>query len=304
MKKVLFLIMMMISLVTLSSCKNQYNYVEGKVNIVATTTMLGDLSKQIGGDKVSVTALMGIGVDPHLYSAKASDTKALEKSDFIIYGGLHLEGKMVNILESLSKKKSYVNAGESISVNNGVLLFDDKGNTDPHVWFNIENWIIVAKDLTDKLAVYDAVNAEYYQERGAVYIEKLQELHMWTQNKISELSQEKRILVTAHDAFQYFANAYGFEVEAIQGISTESEASINDINNLVNLVIQRQVKAIFIESSVPQKTIDSVVSSAKSKGYTLVIGGELYSDSLGDEAHSEYIAAMKHNVTTIVDSLK
>lgn len=304
MKKILVIFTLLVSLVSLTGCMSNYNYVKGKVNIVATTTMLGDLAKQVGGDKVSVTTLMGVGVDPHLYSAKASDTNALEKSDFIIYGGLHLEGKMVDVLEILSEEKPYLNSGEALTEKGGTLLFDDKGNTDPHIWFNAENWMIIAEALTVKLIAYDAVNADYYRTLGNQYQVLLQNLQQTILNRVAELSEDKRVLVTAHDAFQYFGHAYGFEVEAIQGISTDSEASIADINRLVDLVISKQVKAIFVESSVPKKTIDSVIASAKSRGYTLVIGGELYSDSLGDGNDSTFINAFLSNVNSIVDALK
>lgn len=298
----IFIIVLFTSLLT--ACKGFYIYEEGKVNIVATTTMLGDLSKQLGGDKVAVTTLMGVGIDPHTYSAKASDTNALIKSDFIVYGGLHLEGKIVDILDQLSNEKAALNSGKALISSGGDLLSDSEGNIDPHIWFNVENWIVVAESLIEKLSEYDPDNAEYYQTRGNAYIQELNDLHKWILTKVSELPEEKRILVTAHDAFQYFADAYGFQVEAIQGISTESEASISNINNLVDLVIKKKVKAIFVETSVPQKTIDSVIASARSRNYTLKIGGELYSDSLGNGIDSEYIQAVKSNVDKIVDGLK
>lgn len=304
MKKYIIVFIMFILAGLLTACGGFYQYVDGKVNIVATTTMLGDLSKQIGGDKVSVTTLMGVGVDPHLYAPKASDTNALIKSDFIVYGGLHLEGKMVDVLDQLSNEKASLNSGEVLALNEGRLLLDSKENIDPHIWFNVENWIIIANSLIQKLSNFDSSNAEYYHERGNSYIQSLQELHQWILTKVSEIPEEKRILVTAHDAFRYFADAYGFEVEAVQGISTQSEASIANINDLVNLVIKKEVKAIFVESSVPKKTIDSVIASAKSRQYTLNVGGELYSDSLGNGINSEYIQAVKTNVTTIVDNLK
>ena len=304
MKKYIIIFIISFMSVLLSACKNIYQYEEGKVNIVATTTMLGDLSKQIGGDKVAVTTLMGIGIDPHTYSPKASDTNALIKSDFIVYAGLHLEGKIADVLGQLSEEKAALNAGNALILNEVKLLFDNEGNLDPHIWFNVENWIVVAESLIEKLSLYDSQNKDYYTTRGENYIKQLRDLHEWIIIKTSEIDEEKRILITAHDAFQYFADAYGFQVEAIQGISTSSEASIANINDLVNLVIDRQVKSIFIESSVPQKTIDSVISSAKSRNYTLEIGGELYSDSLGDGIDSQYIQAFKNNVNKIVDGLK
>lgn len=304
MKKAMIALALLAIGFTLTACGKGYTYVEGKVNIVATTTMLGDLSKELGGEHVSVTTLMGVGVDPHLYSAKASDTKALEKSDMIVYGGLHLEGKMVDILESLSEEKPYIDAGAEVLSADGMLLFDESGNTDPHIWFNVENWILVAKAMTKALIQIDPEHASDYQNLGDDYVSQLENLNTYIINKVSELDENKRILVTAHDAFQYFGVKYGFEVEAIQGISTDSEASISDINDLVDLVIDLDVKAIFVESSVPQKTIDSVIESANNEGYSLSIGGELYSDSLGDGTYSSYIEAVKYNVDIIVNALK
>ena len=304
MKKAIIALALLAIGFTLTACSTGYTYVDGKVNIVATTTMLGDLSKELGGEHVSVTTLMGVGVDPHLYSAKASDTKALEKSDMIVYGGLHLEGKMVDILESLSEEKPHLDAGAEVSSADGMLLFDESGNTDPHIWFNVENWILVAKAMTKELIQIDPDHASIYQSLGDDYVSRLENLNTYIINKVSELDENKRILVTAHDAFQYFGEKYGFEVEAIQGISTDSEASISDINDLVDLVIDLGVKAIFVESSVPQKTIDSVIESANNEGYSLNIGGELYSDSLGDGTYSSYIEAVKYNVDTIVNALK
>ena len=304
MKKAIIAFTIFIIGFTLSACGSNYEYVEGKVNIVATTTMLGDLAKELGGDNVSVTTLMGVGVDPHLYSAKASDTNALLKSDMIVYGGLHLEGKMVDILEELSDDKAYVNSGEALEEDNGTILYDDNQNADPHIWFNVENWMIVAKALTNELIEIDPDNASEYTSLGDQYVKELEALNTWIKEEVATLDENQRILVTAHDAFRYFAAAYDFEVHAIQGISTDSEASISDINNLVDLVTTLGVKSIFIESSVPQKTIDSVIESANSEGYELAIGGKLYSDSLGDGLHSSYIEAVKYNVETIVSALK
>lgn len=304
MKKYMILFIMLLLTGVLTACGSFYKYVEGKVNIVATTTMLGDLSKQIGGDKVSITTLMGVGVDPHGYAPKASDTNALTRSDFIVYGGLHLEGKMVDVLDQLSEEKMSLDSGKVLIDSGANLLLDSEDNIDPHIWFNVQNWIIIAESFIEKLTVFDADNKDYYETRGSAYIQELQNLHEWIISEVSVLPVKKRILVTAHDAFQYFSDAYGFEVEAIQGISTQSEASITNINTLVDLVIEKKVKAIFVESSVPQKTIDSVRAAAKSKGYTLELGGELYSDSLGDGIDSEYIQAVKTNVEKIVKALK
>lgn len=305
MKKATLFLLTFITTLVLVACGNRYTYVEGKVNIVATTTMLGNLAKEIGGEDVSITTLMGVGVDPHLYAPKASDTNALRRSDFIIFNGLDLEGKMTSVLVNLSNSKAHVNAGIELQNGNGTLITqDDEYPYDPHIWFDVENWIVVAKGLGRELAAFDPDNATAYQTRTNTYVTQLEDLHQWILNRTDELTQAQRVLVTAHDAFAYFANAYDFEVEAIQGISTESEASIADINNLVEIVIAKNVKSIFIESSVPRRTIDAVINAARDRGHILTVGGELYSDSLGDGDHSNYINAVKHNVNTIVDNLK
>lgn len=303
MKKILLTISVILAVISLSACQNGYQYIEGKVNIVATTTMLGDASEVLGGDEVYVKTLMNTGVDPHLYQPKASDTTALQKADLIIVNGLHLEGQMGEVLEKIDQEKILI-VGDFIPEEH--LLYADKDTMDPHIWFNVSLWKIVASTITDKLIDLDEDNTEHYEGLGQAYQDDLTDLHAYVLNRVSELSEDKRVLVTAHDAFNYFGNAYGFEVHAIQGISTESEASVNDIKNLANLVKDLDVKAIFVESSISQATINSVIEASESIGHTLVIGGELYSDSLGDESNNTdtYIKTFKSNVDTIVDALK
>lgn len=304
MKKTIQILYIILSLFLITSCSS-YNYVEGKVNIVATTTMLGDLAHQIGGEKVAVTTLMGIGVDPHLYAPKAKDTAALLGSDFIVYNGLHLEGKMVDILDGLKSKKPVVEIGEHI-IEKGFIYEDEEYDDvhDPHIWFDVRNWIVAAEALGEKLIEVDEENASYYEERMGNYIAELNELHQWIiEETQTKLTPQQRVLVTAHDAFQYFGKAYDFEVAAIQGISTAAEASIKDINDLIDLIIEKGVHAIFIESSVPSNTIDQVVNGAAARGHQVTVGDELFSDSLGDGLYSEYTQAIRYNVNAIINGL-
>lgn len=303
MKKILLILSLALAFLLVSCGKNTYTYVEGKVNIVATTTMLGDLSKEIGGDFVSVTTLMSVGVDPHNYEPRPSDTKALDKADLVITNGLHLEAQMGKVLENLPKSKVLV-IGEHIDQNR--LLKDENGAIDPHIWFDISLWEIAANALGNRLISSDSANKDAYQTRLTTYLKELSDLEDYVVNRVSELTPSQRKLVTAHDAFQYFSNAYGFSVHAIQGISTESEASVADIQALAKLVKEENVKAVFIESSIPQHTIQSVINAAKNLGHTVTIGGELYSDSLGDSASGSetYIKTIKKNVDTIVNALK
>lgn len=304
MKKHILIFMIITLTFILASCNLGYKYVDGKVNIVATTTLLGELAQNIGGDKVVVTTLMKSGVDPHLYTPKPSDTVALQRADFVSYGGLNLEGKLVDVLKTVSKQKAYFNSGEVFDNLQDRLIKDEDGVIDPHIWFDVENWILVTNEFSKKLIDYDKLNEDYYTLRTNEYIEQLNLLKEWVITKVSELNIEKRILVTAHDAFQYYGRAYNFQVESIQGISTDSEASINDINNLVNLVVEKDVKAIFIENSVPKKTIQAVITSAANKKHDVVIGGELFADSLGNNEYNNYISVVKYNTSTIVDALK
>lgn len=286
----------------LGGCASHFTYEEGKVNIVATTTMLGDLVKTIGGDRVNVKTLMGVGVNPHSYQSKASDTTAIQKADLVIVGGLHLEGRMGQVLSYLDPGKLLI-TGDSIPGEN--LIYVDGGAVDPHIWFDVRNWIDVAGAVIGKLSEYDEDHAAVYESLGVQYITELTVLDDYVRAKALELPENKRILVTAHDAFNYFGRAYGFSVHSIQGISTESEASIRDIQNLARLVKELDVKAIFVESSVPQATINSVIEASGSLGHHLTIGGELFSDSLGDGSQNAetYIKMVTYNINTIVEAL-
>ncbi|VEU79701.1 metal ABC transporter solute-binding protein, Zn/Mn family [Haploplasma axanthum] len=303
MKKLIFILTTLLAFALVGCNNNKYEYVEGKVNIVATTTMLGDLAKEIGGDYVSVKTLMGVGVDPHNYEARPSDSRALTKSDLVVVSGLHLEAKMGEILEKLPNEKVIV-VGNSLEASK--LLKDEDGAIDPHFWFDINLWKVAANALGNKLIAVDSENKIAYETRLNTYLNELDVLDAYVRSKVSELSEDKRKLVTAHDAFQYFAHAYGFEVHAIQGISTQSEASTKDIQDLAKLVKELNVKAVFIESSVPEATIRSVIEGAKALGHTVTIGGELYSDSLGDSASGTetYIKTIRANIDTIVNALK
>jgi manganese/zinc/iron transport system substrate-binding protein len=304
MKKYLMLIILVLGIVILQGCVNSYKYQEGKINVVATTTMLGDLAKEIGGKDVSVTTLMGVGVDPHLYTPKPSDTSALKKADFVLFNGEHLEGKMTSILESIIQDKAGLDAAKSIEERGVSLLTDEFDNVDPHIWFDVSNWMIVAQNLANKFIKLDQENELNYETNLEVYLKKLVDLEQYIKEKVSLINEESRVLITAHDAFGYFGNAYGFEIHGVQGISTESEATIEDINTMVNLIISRNIKAIFVELSVSSKTVEALINQAKSRGYELSIGGTLYSDSLGDGIYQSYIEAFKRNVDLIVEGLK
>ena len=276
-----------------------------KIKVTTTTTMLTDLVKTIGGDKVEVTGLMGEGVDPHLYSASAGDIEKLGNADIIVYGGLHLEGKMTEIFEKLSSQnKNILNVGEKLDKNKIHLV--DANTPDPHVWFNTELWEKEAEAVEAELSKYDPKNSNYYKENLKKYKAELNELTTYVKTRINEIPEKSRVLVTAHDAFNYFGEQFGLEVKAIQGVSTDSETGTKNISDLANFIVERNIKAIFVESSVPKKSIEALQEAVKARGKEVKIGGELYSDSLGDEAHNTetYIKTVKANADTIVNALK
>lgn len=275
-----------------------------KIKVVTTTTMIGDLVKQIGKDKIEVIKLMEVGVDPHLYTPKLSDTLAIKESKLVVYNGLHLEGKMTELLENASNLTT-LEIGNEVLKNGQVYQVDENIDVyDPHIWFDVTNWIIAAEAVGEKLSYLDEKNKSYYLENTQSYIEKLKVLDDWIFETVSQLKIEERILLTAHDAFQYFARRYGFEVASIQGISTDSEPSIKDINNIIDIAIEKNIKAIFVESSIPDTAILQVINGAKARNHILIKGNELFADSLGDGEYSEYIEAFKYNVLSIVEALK
>ncbi|WGD35669.1 zinc ABC transporter substrate-binding protein [Olleya sp. YS] len=298
--------LILIAILVLIGCKNN-NQADGKLNIVTTTTMITDLVKHIGGDRVNINGLMGSGVDPHLYKASEGDVTKLVNADIIFYNGLHLEGKLVEVFEKMgSKTKTPIALGEVLD--KSTLIGSDyfASNYDPHVWFNIEYFKQFAQKVTSVLAEKDIENTAYYKANEAAYLAKLDVLQNTINAKIETLPKDKRILVTAHDAFNYFGKNYGFEVVGLQGLSTATEAGVKDVQNLANFIIQKQVKAIFVESSVPKRTIEALQEAVKSKGFDVQIGGTLYSDALGsaDTIEGTYTGMFEYNVNTIVNALK
>ncbi len=285
--------------------KDAFN-TDGKYNVVATTTMLSDLTRAIGGEYVEVKGLMGPGIDPHLYKASAGDVSLMQKSDMIVYNGLHLEGKMAEVFENLTDSGKLV-----VTISEGIdeaklLESDDGGIYDPHIWFDVNLWKDAAVELAEGLKKLAPEHSEKFEANLQSYLAELDELNEYIIQRASELPEKNRVLITAHDAFNYFGNAYGFEVKGLQGISTASEAGTSDLRELANYIVENQIKAIFIESSVPHKNIEALQEAVKAKGFEVKIGGELYSDSIGDIGTDTetYIETFKSNIDTIVDALK
>ena len=278
-----------------------------KIKVTATVTMVSDLAKQVGGERVEVQGLMGPGVDPHLYKASASDVLKLQQADVIFYSGLLLEGKMQDIFAKMARSKRFVYpVTEAIPVEKLLEPPEFAGHYDPHVWFEIPLWEMCVDTVVKGLSEFDPGGKAEFEKRGAAYKAKLAELHQWALKRATELPKEKRILITSHDAFNYLGRAYGFQVVALQGISTVTETSSADMVKLVEFIKERQVKAIFVESSVPHKTIERVAKDAGVK-----VGGELFSDAAGTPGQMEhdydlgtYEGMIKHNLNAVVEALK
>ena len=290
--------------ITTFGCKND-NPSNGNLNVVTTTTMITDLVKNIGGDLINVQGLMGSGVDPHLYKASEGDVTKLVNADIIFFNGLHLEGKLVEIFEKMTTKTPVALAEE---LDKTTLIGSDyfASNYDPHVWFNINYFKKFADKVTQVLSEKDPENASKYADNKKAYLTKLDALQSKINSKIETLPKDKRILVTAHDAFNYFGKNYGFEVVGLQGLSTATEAGVQDVQRLAAFIIEKDVKAIFIESSVPKRTVEALQAAVKSKDHEVTIGGTLYSDALGNAGTIEgtYIGMFEYNVNTIVNALK
>lgn len=303
MKKIVFVLLTFISF---SGCKDAKPD-NGNLNIVTTTTLITDLLNQIGGDKLNVQGLMGSGVDPHLYKASAGDVTKLSNADLIFYGGLHLEGKLVDVFEKM-ESQNITTIAVSDALDKNTLIGSEyfASNYDPHIWFDVHNWELITTFVVQKLSEADPENKVYFEENGKNYLEKLKVLDAEIKSIIETLPKEKRILVTAHDAFNYFGKAYGFEVVGLQGLSTATEAGVQDVQNLSNFIIEKNIKAIFVESSVPKRTIEALQAAVNSKNHHVEIGGTLYSDALGNAGTAEgtYIGMFKYNVNTIVNALR
>lgn len=281
-------------------------YAQKPVNVVSTVGQLTDVIENVGGEHVTVKGLMGAGVDPHLYKASESDVQKLAEADIIFYNGLFLEAKMEELFEQMQRTKRTVAVGEAVPTALRLESQDYKGHYDPHIWFDVTLWMEVVKKISKELADFDPPNAGHYRQQEEAYLQELRNLHTYVLDRAAELPPGQRVLVTAHDAFRYFGRAYGFEVVGLQGISTQAEAGTADIKNLADFIVQRQVKAIFVESSVPERNIRAVQDAVRARGWDVAIGGELFSDAMGNAGTFEgtYIGMVTHNIDTIVDALK
>ena len=275
------------------------------IRVVTTIGMISDIVQNVGGDRVNATGLMGPGIDPHLYKASEGDVARLAGADLIFYNGLHLEGRMSGVLERMQDRIKTVAVTHDID--RGLLLAppEFEGAYDPHVWFDVTLWMKAVELVRDTLIEVDNDRAELYRANTEDYLAKLEELHDYVMQQADRISPDHRVLVTAHDAFNYFGRAYGFEVYGLQGISTAAEAGTADVQALVQFIVERRVPAMFVETSVPRRSIEAVQAAVKSKGFSVQIGGQLFSDAMGALGTPEgtYIGMVRHNIDTIVASL-
>lgn len=296
----------LLTILLLAGCSgsNGSQWVEGKLKVTTTTGMIADVVRNVGGEHVSVISLMGPGIDPHLYKPTSGDLARLGQAQVILYNGLGLEGKMATALDRMAKQKPTVAVAEGISQQ--LLLDDEEGHPDPHVWFDVSLWMTAVESVRDTLVKADPANKATYEANAAAYLKELEALHAWAKAELATIPQERRVLVTAHDAFGYFGRAYQIEVMALQGISTDAEYGLADVQGLVDVLTSRKVKAVFFESSIPQRSIQAVVEGARAKGHQVAVGGELFSDAMGAAGTPEgtYIGMVRHNVSTIVSALK
>ncbi|MGQ9904129.1 MAG: metal ABC transporter solute-binding protein, Zn/Mn family [Anaerolineae bacterium] len=278
-----------------------------KIKVTTTVGMITDIVRNVGGERVEVAGLMGPGVDPHLYKPSARDVNRLDEADIIFYGGLELEGRMTDLFEKMARSGKPV-FGVTDDIDRARLLpsADHPGKYDPHVWFDVTLWQEAARKVGKELAALDPGSQEIYERNTQAYLGQLRALDAYVRQQIARIPEPSRVLITAHDAFGYFGRQYGVEVRGLQGISTAAEAGLADVQALARFIVERQIKAIFIESSVPREAIEAVQAAVRARGWEVSIGGELFSDAMGADGTPEgtYIGMVRHNVDTIVHALK
>lgn len=274
--------------------------------IVTTTAMVGDITRHVVGDRGEIAGLMGEGVDPHLYKPTAADAKTILSSDIVFYSGLMLEGRMSDtFMKAARMGKSVYPVTELLDEEFLLEPAEMQGHWDPHVWMDVSAWSHAVDAVAMAMCEQDPDSCVAYKSRATAYKKELAELHSYIETVIASIPDSSRVLITAHDAFNYFGRAYGIEVIGIQGLSTESEAGIDDVNTLVDLLVDRQIEAVFVESSVSDRNVRALIEGAASRGHKVEIGGRLFSDAMGKRGTYEgsYIGMLDHNATTITRAL-
>ena len=278
---------------------------QAPVSIVATTGMIADAARQIGADRVVVNALMGPGVDPHGYRQTRSDIVAMTRADLVLWHGLFLEAQMERFFEDLSRKRTVVAVAENLPRDTLIGHANYTGRYDPHVWMDPEIWDLVIANVRDALIRVSPQDADYFEQNAQSYQRKISSLAVYCRTTLAGVLPAQRVLLTAHDAFGYFGKAYGFDVVGVQGISTASEAGLNRISELVNMLVARDIRAVFVETSVSDRNMRALIEGAAARGHDVSIGGELFSDAMGADGTYEgtYIGMIDHNVTSIARAL-
>jgi manganese/zinc/iron transport system substrate-binding protein len=296
-----------VSLLILIACNEneshkKSNLSKRKIQVVTTTGMIADAVRNVGGTRVDVISLMGPGVDPHLYKASEGDVSRMMNADLICYNGLHLEGKMAEIFEKMQRQVKTVAVSDHIDRDRLLSPAGYQGTYDPHIWFDVKMWIKVVEYIGQILMDLDSIHAEFYQQNFSHYVDELSKLDAYVLAQSEKVERSKRVLITAHDAFNYFGRAYGFEVRGLQGISTVTEAGTGDVQDLAEFILNRQIPAIFVETSVPVRYIEALQAAVKSRGFNVKIGGNLFSDAMGDmeTPQGKYTGMIRHNIDTIV----
>lgn len=293
--------------VLFAACSNAVGKGEGGqsedvIRVVTTIAQIGEPLSVIGGERVEVISLMGPGVDPHLYNASQGDIKKLQNADVVFYNGLNLEGNMTEVFEQIGKTRPVLAVAEAIPSER--LLTDEDGAVDPHIWFDIDLWQLALEEAVEELKELSPDDAELFEENKQAYFAKLAELREEAA-KLKTIPSDQRVLVTAHDAFGYFGRMHDMEVVGLQGLSTQDEIGLSDIQAVIDLLVERQIPAVFVESTIPEDTIRSVVDGAAQRGAEVKLGGELFSDAMGEAGTEEgtYIGMYRHNVDTIYQAL-
>jgi manganese/zinc/iron transport system substrate-binding protein len=278
---------------------------EGRLSVVTTIGMIRDVVQNVGGEHVRVVGLMGPGVDPHLYKASEGDVRRLFRADVVFYGGLHLEARMGDVLEEMGARTRVAAVSEVIPADQRLSPPEFQGAYDPHVWFDVRLWAMTIDVVARTLSAEDPANAADYRANADRYQAQLAELDRYVREQARRVPAERRVLITAHDAFNYFGRAYGFQVRGLQGISTASEAGTADVQRLAEFIATRRIPAIFVESSIPRRTIEAVQEAVAARGFRVEIGGSLFSDAMGNPGTPEgtYMGMVRHNIDTIVGAL-
>jgi manganese/zinc/iron transport system substrate-binding protein len=288
-----------------SDGEGRRNSAGGAGKIVCSTAMVTDIVRQVVGERYEVIGLMGEGVDPHLYKPTTRDTARLRDAAVIFYSGLMLEGPMQQPLQTLARSQPVFAVTAGIPAEALRTSPDFEEHPDPHVWMDISLWQLAVDEVAARMSEMDPEFAETYQTNAAEYQQKLQALDDYVRTVIASIPKDQRYLVTAHDAFAYFSRAYDIPVESVQGITTESEPGVNDIIRLVDLLVEQEIPALFVESSVNQDNLQAVIEGAAKRGWQVRQGGTLYSDAMGPAGTytGTYIGMIDHNATTIARAL-